>query len=318
MSDSQGHRAEGRPYRSHLHPACFSCKKRKSRCRTQNASTICIMCQVHGTECIFPSPDSIHHCQGLASPRKSNVNLRRRVARGRHSQLSAREKAGPRHMHIAGLENNDTPQNEQESGALPSIVGMVAGAGDDNPHIVSPAVAEDNRFLENYLSALPTAQETCFSRTRPESDRSFRPVRFNLVPRRPLGVCASQTLAAAKCEVIEKYMGPNMEEYLDLSVSTGPCLGSSFQLTDAIPIGSFKEQMYASQSLTKLHSEVHILFRGTNSRLLYCVIYMPTPWSIGKHLPLYQRTILPTCVSSGIKPTRPCIQSCSYPRGYPR
>ncbi|RAH50432.1 Zn(II)2Cys6 transcription factor [Aspergillus brunneoviolaceus CBS 621.78] len=216
MSDSQGHRAEGRPYRSHLHPACFSCKKRKSRCRTQNASTICIMCQVHGTECIFPSPDSIHHCQGLASPRKSNVNLRRRAARGRHSQLSAREKAGPRHMHIAGLENNDTPQNEQESGALPSIVGMVAGAGDDNPHIVSPAVAEDNRFLENYLSALPTAQETCFSRSGPESDRSFRPVRFNLVPRRPLGVCASQTLAAAKCEVIEKYMGPNMEEYLDL------------------------------------------------------------------------------------------------------
>ncbi|RAH65214.1 fungal specific transcription factor domain-containing protein [Aspergillus aculeatinus CBS 121060] len=95
-------------------------------------------------------------------------------------------------MHIAGLESNDTPQNEQESGALPSIVGMVAESGDDNPHIVSPAVAEDNRFLENYLW------------TGPESNRSFRPVRFNLVPRRPLGVCASQTLAAAKCEVIEK------------------------------------------------------------------------------------------------------------------
>ncbi|PYI13137.1 putative Zn(II)2Cys6 transcription factor [Aspergillus violaceofuscus CBS 115571] len=214
MGDSQGHRVEGRPYRSHLHPACFSCKKRKSRCRTQNDSTICIMCQAHSTECIFPSPDSIHHLYALASPRKFNINVRRRAPRGRHSPISARDEAGPRHM--AGPRNNDYPQNEQESGALPSIVEMVAEAGDDNSHIVSPAVAGDTRFLESYLSALPTAQERCLIRPGPESNRSLRPVRFNLVSRRPLGVSASQTLAAAKCEVIEKYIGPNMEEYLDL------------------------------------------------------------------------------------------------------
>jgi hypothetical protein len=95
-------------------------------------------------------------------------------------------------------------------------MGIVAEAEDDSSHIVSPAVADDNDILESYLSAIPSSRKRYLIRTSASSDGHLRPVRFNLVPRRPLGVVANQSLAAAKCEIIEKYMGPDLDEYLNL------------------------------------------------------------------------------------------------------
>ncbi|QKX59406.1 uncharacterized protein TRUGW13939_06540 [Talaromyces rugulosus] len=44
----------------------------------------------------------------------------------------------------------------------------------------------------------------------------MRPVLFNTVPRRPLGLFSNQSLPAMKCEIIEKYLEPNLDEVVDL------------------------------------------------------------------------------------------------------
>ncbi|KAJ5161418.1 hypothetical protein N7492_006810 [Penicillium capsulatum] len=225
---------EGRPYRSHLHPACFSCKKRKSRCRTRDSSETCMICQAHGTECIFPSPDNCYEARAPTLPRKLPASARQPV-QGRPSPLSPRSQFGPHcmqqpvpaegspiifdpHVSTAAVGRQvTTPRGEDSRGeGLPNLMGIVAEAGDDSSHVISPAVADDNDILETYLSATPLARRRCLVRPNTISNRPMRPVRFNIVPRRPLGVTANQTLAASKCEVIEKYMEPDVDEYLNM------------------------------------------------------------------------------------------------------
>ncbi|KAI9373635.1 fungal-specific transcription factor domain-containing protein [Aspergillus egyptiacus] len=219
-----------RPYRSHLHPACFSCKKRKSRCRTNSPGEVCTMCQAYGTECIFPRPDdppppkcsprrsapsarSSRHLQGRHSPYPTPRTSRAADAAVTRGELDPPPISCP----AAGVESSGTVEDGSRLNAFPHLVGIGAEAEDDGSHIVSPAVAEDNDILESYLSAIPTTRSRGVN-------RRFGPVRFNVVPRRPLGVVANQSLAAAKCEVIEKYMEPDIDEYLNLFFRTvNPC-----------------------------------------------------------------------------------------------
>lgn len=232
-NDSKG---EGRPYRSHLHPACFSCKKRKSRCKTRNSSEVCIMCQAHGTNCVFPRPDDTYGRRLPISPRKSPANARQRHIAGDNT-LHAQNSPNPHYVSqveslgttFPEIDRNiavtplDTPLMPPPSGdqhgteRLTNLAGLVTENGDSNSHIVSPAVADDNEILESYLSAVPVTRR-CLVPTSPLSNRPLRPVRFNIVPRRPLGITVNQSLAALKCEVIEKYMDPDIDEYLNLLV----------------------------------------------------------------------------------------------------
>jgi hypothetical protein len=97
-------------------------------------------------------------------------------------------------------------------------MGIVSETGDDTSHIVSPAFADDNDVLESYLSTLPEIRRRCIIHTNPSSNRPLRPVLFNTVPRRPLGVTANQSPAAMKCEIIEKYLEPYVQDVVDLWV----------------------------------------------------------------------------------------------------
>lgn len=237
-NDLDDARGEGRPYRSHLHPACFSCRKRKSRCKTRTNLAICIMCQAHGTECIFPHPDHFHSRTIAGSLRKPPANARHRVASGRRTDLQTRrypsshatnQLPGPvaaqdesvsmtkSHTLLDDHPQSSRPSNE-ENGAedLPNLASIVTEAGDDSSHIVSPAVADDNDILESYLSAVPAAQRKYLTPNSQASNRPLRPVRFNVVSRRPFGVTAHQSLAASKCEIIEKYLDPDTDEFLNL------------------------------------------------------------------------------------------------------
>lgn len=238
MNDQNNAKGEGRPYRSHLYPACLSCKKRKSRCKTRNSSDVCIMCQAHGTECIFPRPDDNYQSQVLSSLRKSPANVNRRFAYRSYGPLHARTYSVPHTLlQPTNLATSGTgvdpqvpatladlpqiscaPGYKQSAENRPNLVDIVTEAGDDSSHVVSPAVAGDNAILESYLCVASTSRNRCLA-TRPTSTRPMRPVRFDVVPRRPLGVATVQSLAASKCEVIEKYLDPDIEEYLNLWVS---------------------------------------------------------------------------------------------------
>ncbi|KAL4806233.1 fungal-specific transcription factor domain-containing protein [Aspergillus unguis] len=234
IQSNPGH--EGRPYRSHLHPACFSCRKRKSRCKTKNPGEVCVMCQAYGTECIFPRPDDP---QRASLPRRVTPNARSsRHSQARHDilhrpypspQSQARAGTAVRHERrpvdkhrIADLDSplevtagGDVYDDAGRAEGFPNLIG-IAEADEDSSHIVSPAVADDNDILESYLSAIPFAQKRSFTGTNQASNRHVGPVRFNVVPRRPLGVVANQSFAASKCEVIEKYLDPDVDEYLNL------------------------------------------------------------------------------------------------------
>lgn len=216
---------EGRPYRSHLHPACLSCKKRKSRCKTRDASEKCIMCQVHDTQCKFPEADS-GRTAAFSSRRVSSRRKQARPSRSGHS-LEHRNTQSPLapvldapRAHRAS--NNDRTDALSSSGnkqqELSNLMGIVSETGDNSSHIVSPAIADDNDVLESYLSTFPDTRRRCIIQTNPSSNRPLRPVLFNTVPRRPLGVTANQSLAAMKCEIIEKYLEPYVQEVVDMWV----------------------------------------------------------------------------------------------------
>lgn len=242
MNDQDSFKGEGRPYRSHLHPACLSCKKRKSRCKTRNSSDVCIMCQAHGTECIFPRPDDNYQSRVLSSLRKSPANVKHRFAYRSYGPLHARAYSNPA-TSGTGVDPQvpatlvDLPQiscasgYEQSAENLPNLVDIVTEAGNDSSHVVSPAVAGDNAILESYLCVASTSRNRCLP-TRPTSTRPMRPVRFDIVPRRPLGVATVQSLAASKCEVIEKYLDPDIEEYLNLWVPNLAFLHARIGSTD--------------------------------------------------------------------------------------
>jgi hypothetical protein len=233
----------GRPYRSHLYPACLPCKKRKSRCRTRDLSGTCIMCQAHGTHCVFPQAD--YH----TSQQRAMTSPRRLAAKVRHSSTTSSSPRGqalltpgpsvnrPSLPHSPqGLEGGFNPQNTLTTSAptggydlektytqilgseeTPSnLRGIVAETGENSSHIISPAVADDSEFLESYLSTIPDAGRTSLIRTSVTSSRPMRPVLFSTVPRRPLGVSSNQSLPATKCEVIEKYLEPAVKDVVNL------------------------------------------------------------------------------------------------------
>lgn len=196
------------------------------------------MCQAHGTECIFPHPDDdwTRQSRSPTLPRNSPARvvarpLSRQSGGGGPLTNGAIQFALPQpiapltaNRQIASLGSAtqvesrhlaEVEAEEHRAGALSNLVGIVAEAGDDSSHIVSPAVAGDDDILESYLSSVPTTRRRFLAPTSP-SGGTLRPVRFNVVPRRPLGVPAMQSLAAAKCEIIEKLMGPDVDEYLRL------------------------------------------------------------------------------------------------------
>lgn len=83
MQDTQSQGGE-RPYRSHLRPACFPCRRRKSRCQTEGPAAggtgggACLMCRAHGTECVYPGAGEQ---QRNSSPKTASVDRRHRYRR---------------------------------------------------------------------------------------------------------------------------------------------------------------------------------------------------------------------------------------------
>ncbi|KAL3476055.1 fungal-specific transcription factor domain-containing protein [Aspergillus californicus] len=227
----------GRPYRSHLHPACLSCRKRKSRCKTKSPAEVCLMCQAYGTECIFPRPDDPRDHRTSPVRRSAPRSRSSRFPHNRHDPLQRSYPSFPNQQTADTAPSRSVqldpqipvpqigPQTPCTSEGESRVMGIVAEAEDHSSHIVSPAVADDNDILEGYLSAIPTARKRYLIRTGSELNRHLRPVRFNIVPRRPLGVVANQSVAASKCELIEKYMEPDIGEYLNLFfLKANPCI----------------------------------------------------------------------------------------------
>ncbi|KAK0382890.1 hypothetical protein NLU13_8806 [Sarocladium strictum] len=167
-----------RAYRSHLQPACLPCRRRKSRCHNE-ASGSCLMCQAHGTDCIYPP-----------NPRSLTEGSRRR-RRGRQNTASAptsrviRAASGSRQPAPVF----DSPEDQQ------------------NLHIIGPTGANDTQVLSDYLSRTPGASLGAQNLIPVPASRS-RSIFFTRIDKRPLGINLYHNPAAEKLETIERIIEP--------------------------------------------------------------------------------------------------------------
>ncbi|GLA55141.1 hypothetical protein AnigIFM63604_001630 [Aspergillus niger] len=210
--------SSGRPYRSHAHPACLPCRKRKSRCRTRDSSATCMMCSAQATDCIFPPADTLVQ-------RKRTVNLRRivpktaRIERASTPRVvlpSPRTNKASDTPQLTGHHHPAQPSTAYSDGKIASLMDVVGDTGDDSSHVVSPVVADDSSILDGYLFTVPDNGRLCLMHTNSKPSRLMRQVLFNTIPRRPLGVYSSQSLPSMKCELIEKYLEPTTKDVVSL------------------------------------------------------------------------------------------------------
>lgn len=216
-----------RPYRSHLQPACLECRKRKARCVTTTDSDACLHCQLRRVECIFPR--SIQQTTGRRTPaaetRQKNKTTNRRLSRGRQQTQSvevdrveaelALSKDGKAPSHAGDLQTaREVPQQ-----CFDATTGILDAAEDESPHVVGPALVDDNNdeLDDNLLLGRKRSERLiCLSSNSRYSHRGQRPVMFTTVRRRPLGLVTNQSVAASKCEIIEKLVGPGVRDLVDV------------------------------------------------------------------------------------------------------
>ncbi|PON30520.1 hypothetical protein TGAM01_v200960 [Trichoderma gamsii] len=235
----------GRPYRSHLRPACIPCRRRKSRCQTAADNTACVTCLAHQTECYFPedsqtseSPEPARRRRRRAEPRasveasgltpvragvratasfhggaKANTSASmagsRSTAMGRQASIPV-SNAPP--ISVAAMSRPGQGYHDRVEGSA-----MALGSDDDqhlNLHIVGPATTNDSQVLSTYLSGIAGATRS----TRmivPEPASCSRPVLFTEVQKRPVGVILNRSPSAEKLEIIEKLLEPHNEAVID-------------------------------------------------------------------------------------------------------
>lgn len=235
----------GRPYRSHLRPACIPCRRRKSRCQTAVDNAACVTCLAHQTECHFPedsraseSPESARRRRRRAEPRTSvevsgltPVRAGMRAAASFHGGAKANTSAsmagsrGAAMGRQASMPVSNAPPTSVTAMSRPGQgyhdraeeSAMALGSDDDqhlNLHIVGPATTNDSQVLSTYLSGIPGATRS----TRmivPEPASCSRPVLFTEVQKRPVGVILNRSPSAEKLEIIEKLLEPHNEAVIN-------------------------------------------------------------------------------------------------------
>ncbi|KAI0106590.1 fungal-specific transcription factor domain-containing protein [Hypoxylon sp. NC0597] len=228
--------SQERPYRSHLRPACFSCRKRKSRCKIESHSTSCLMCRVHGTECLFPKNGQTDPVQGsVRSPRphtRGQTVAKDTIRRHQPSPTtSCHSRTGDTHQ--TARDNSDitivdstttwvekrtplthlTVDNGQVQSEMTPL--SIEDTENENAHIISPAVTSDNQVLSEYLSTMSNSTYG-IRLIRSKRANSARQVLFTAVQKRPVGLTINPNPSYTKCEIIEKLLEPWTGQLIDI------------------------------------------------------------------------------------------------------
>lgn len=204
-------------------PACLPCRKRKSRCKRDNADpTICLSCRLHGNDCVFPDTS-----MAATRPTTAHRRARKRLVRPGPDlpPLRPRLSASPRPQDTPrDVLAQDTPMRPTIEGACSRDVPFAgspapASPDEDESHVIGPVQSPDAHRIANYLFN-DTSISSRASRmivARPDQLCSGkRTVLFNAVRRRPLGHAPSQSLPASICEIVTKLLEPYCENLVDM------------------------------------------------------------------------------------------------------
>lgn len=208
-----------RPYRSHLQPACFECRKCKSRCATNGGSSACVLCQLRGLDCNFPRPthsaaDTKSSMQGVGRKTsirgRSQKRAKQQMTSTTTTHIQNEQQTLPALPYITRVEPNTTQQE------LDDTIGLLDEAQDESPHVAGPALVDDvNDLEENHNSGIVQGKRFTYPFSRSSTrHRNMRPVLFTTVRRRPVGSANTQSCASSKCEIIEKLIGPHALELI--------------------------------------------------------------------------------------------------------
>lgn len=208
---------EGRPYRSHVRPACMPCRRRKSRCTVEAHSSACMMCRAHGTDCSFPAEKGRKTL--YRTPRRAHATGDTEVSgEGNSRPPATRTVPSSSVPTVQPLHLPNIPFSTGNASSQPTHVGWAQSqaaqdtplsleADDDNPHILGPAVMGDSHILADYLSSIPGNRGMRAIRPVELGSSSF-PIVFTKVQKRPLGMMLNSNPALHKLQVIEKLIEP--------------------------------------------------------------------------------------------------------------
>lgn len=235
----------GRPYRSHLQPACYPCRSRKSRCKTTTyASSTCDACHAQGTPCVYPPSSSrpataSSHSRRRRASHKNSANSSSRIRTPRARCLSstsptisqrilqpyvsaeverheATSSSSPStHQHQLSA----TPSNHANHPTISALVSVIAESEQGSSHVVSPAIADDDRVFHEYFSSTSYGQSKRMVRSHLNSSipsRIERPILFSTVPKRGQREEESRQIAAGNLEAIEGALHPHCNDLIDL------------------------------------------------------------------------------------------------------
>lgn len=245
--DAEAASIEGRPYRSHIQPACLPCRARKSRCKTGPTTSSCAMCLAHSTDCVFPqvserrqriprytrrnvsingrhadpSPQirrpSYTHSIRARCPSSTSPRLSQRVLQ---SYTTTRDELQHMSMNEATVlhREHSSPFLNGQGDSIFALMDVIAKSDEGSSHVVSPAIADDDRVFQEYLCKSPGLSRRMvrvhLNLNNPA--RHTRPMLFHVVPKRGQRETESRSLAASHCEIIEELIEPYQNDLIDL------------------------------------------------------------------------------------------------------
>ncbi|KAF2962740.1 hypothetical protein GQX73_g10831 [Xylaria multiplex] len=205
--------------------------KRKSRCKLDSTDlTACLLCKLHGNECVFPDPPaSAVITRALASHRRTQTRAAKRkpnnVSRP-WTKPSTSASTYNQHYHAREALAQNT-SNLPATGSLCPVEVPFAGSpaptassDGDEPHVIGPVQSPDTQLIANYLFNNPSigSHASRMIVTRPDHLHSGQStVLFNAVRRQPLGHVPTQSLPASVCEIVSKLLEPHCENLIDIS-----------------------------------------------------------------------------------------------------
>lgn len=220
-----------RPYRSHMHPACVPCRARKSRCESRRQSS-CVMCQAHGTDCVFPaavqSRRRSNNLRRNATSKEKNpsasVEPRMRCLSSTSPTLSPRSfqsytPQSEQYAQIGAMADHSSPSTGREDTSTSALVDLVAKSDKGSSHVVSPAIADDDRVFQEYLSNTSYGQSrrmVRFHLNLNNPSQYTRSILFHTVPKRGQREMESRSIAASNLKIIEKMIEPYHNDLIDL------------------------------------------------------------------------------------------------------
>ncbi|KAI9654949.1 MAG: hypothetical protein M1821_005702 [Bathelium mastoideum] len=213
--------AEERPYRSHLRPACFPCRNRRSRCQGKAAQSYkCLMCDFHGTDCVYPDSARGPRRAGRLAKKKQSQSHQACNALKSSTDADQVEEIAPETASINQPQGTLTEQLSSAETPFPSTTNASAD-GDHESHIIGPMLVPDAQRIAAYLHNNTAGNIRAAQRIGLSPKYAIageQGIMFSAVRRCPVGCTADRTVASLRCQIIEKLIEPFCTNVIELWV----------------------------------------------------------------------------------------------------